>query len=73
MLRIIITGKQISPCIAAKARYALNNERNKPTNQKRCSKDYWNKVIETLCEKDPSLGQNKEKANNDYNNLIYSK
>jgi hypothetical protein len=70
MLTFNETGRQISPCIAAKARFALNNKRNEPKNEKRCSKDYWKNVIETLCKNDPSLEQNKEKAKDMYNLLI---
>ena len=42
------TNTQISPCIAAKAKFALNLTQNKPTNSKTCSYEYWCKVIETL-------------------------
>jgi hypothetical protein len=48
MLKFKGTTKQISPCIAAKAKYALNLSQKKPTNNKRCSYKYWVHVIETL-------------------------
>jgi hypothetical protein len=67
MLTFNDTGKQISPCIAAKARYALDNQRNQPANQKRCSQIYWNKVIDTLCENNPILNINIENAKEMYN------
>ena len=42
------TKKQISPCISSKAKYALRLKNKKSTNYKKCSLDYWIKVIETL-------------------------
>ena len=42
------TKTQISPCIAAKAKFALNLTKLKPSNTKTCSYDYWCKVIETF-------------------------
>ena len=39
---------QISPCIVAKAKYALNIKTKKPGNIKSCSYEYWCKVIDTL-------------------------
>ena len=41
--------KQISPCIAAKVRYALNPTRIRPKNNKRCSQLYWKRVVDTIC------------------------
>lgn len=40
------TTTQISSCIAAKAKFALNITNKKPTNTKTCSYSYWCKVIE---------------------------
>jgi hypothetical protein len=73
MLTFNETGRQISPCIAAKAKYALNNQRNKPTNKKRCAKKYWDNVIDTLCENDRTLNTNRENAKEMYNELIPKK
>lgn len=42
------TKIQISPCIAAKAKFALKITIKKPTNIKTCSHEYWFKVIETF-------------------------
>lgn len=42
------TKTQISPCIAAKAKFALNLTKKKPSNIKTCSHEYWCKVIETF-------------------------
>ena len=39
---------QISPCVAAKAKFALDLTKKKPSNTKTCSYDYWFKVIETF-------------------------
>ena len=70
MLKFNNTSKQISPCIVAKARFALDNQRNQPTNQKRCSKEYWDNVIDTLCKNDPTLKTNIVSAKEMYNQLI---
>ena len=43
----IITNVELSPCIVAKARYALGLS-NRPTNSKKCSVDYWNRVINAI-------------------------
>ena len=43
-------NKQLSPCIISWARFALKIKFNRPTNSKKCSKDYWIKVIERLLE-----------------------
>ena len=42
------TKKQISPCIASKAKYALRLKNKKPTNIKMCCLDYWKKVVDNL-------------------------
>lgn len=42
------TKTQISPCIAAKAKFALNLTKKKSTNTKKCSYIYWCRVIMTL-------------------------
>ena len=42
------TITQISPCIVAKAKYALNIKTKKPGNKKSCSYEYWCRVIDTL-------------------------
>lgn len=41
-------GKQLSPCIVAKARYALGITTNEPANNKWCTQAYWNKVLEVV-------------------------
>ena len=42
---ILINGKQMSPCICAKARFALTMTKVKPTNKKTCSIDYWMLIV----------------------------
>lgn len=42
--------KQISPCIASKAKYALGMASKKPKNTKTCSFDYWKRVLEAICD-----------------------
>lgn len=43
----IITNVELSPCIVAKARYALGLSR-RPKNSKKCSENYWNRVINAI-------------------------
>lgn len=40
--------KELSPCIISKAKYALGLKPIKPTNNKTCSLEYWQKVIAIL-------------------------
>jgi len=70
MFKFINSEKQIAPCIISKARFALGAKTTKSTNQKRCSQHYWNKVIDTLCENEPSLNPKRESAKEMYNQLI---
>jgi len=42
------TQTQISPCIASQVRFALNLKNSNPNNNKRCSINYWIRVIDTL-------------------------
>jgi len=43
-------GKQLSPCIIAKVRYALGIKKARPKNIKPCSLDYWKRVVERIAE-----------------------
>lgn len=63
-------GKQISPCIASKARYALGTKNVKPVNNKRCSLIYWTKVIDVILENNNNSLNNRDNAIHLYNNLI---
>jgi len=42
------TTTQISPCIVAKAKYALKIKNKKSANKKLCTYNYWCRVIDTL-------------------------
>lgn len=66
----IVTKTQISPCIAAKVKFALNLSNKKPKNTKTCSYDYWCKVIETLYIKNNLSGNPIEIAKNKFKTLI---
>ena len=43
-----IDGKQISPCIASKAKYALGLKKVEPNNCKSCSRFYWEKTVKRI-------------------------
>ena len=64
------TQTQISPCIAAKAKFALNLTQNKPTNIKTCSYDYWCKVIKTLSSQKKLQNKTTEEAKSKFKSLI---
>jgi hypothetical protein len=64
------TKTQISPCIATKAKFALNLKQNKPTNTKTCSYDYWCKVIETFSSLNNLSNKTAEEAKNKFKSLI---
>lgn len=44
-------GKQLSPCICSKARYALRIKTEKPKNKKRCSRSYWERTVKAIAKK----------------------
>ena len=64
------TKTQISPCIAAKAKFALNLTKKKPSNIKRCSYDYWFNVIETFASQNNLSVKTAEEAKNKFKSLI---
>jgi hypothetical protein len=64
------TKTQISPCIAAKAKFALNLTKKKPSNTKTCSIDYWFKVIETFASQNNLSSKTAEEAKNKFKSLI---
>jgi hypothetical protein len=64
------TKTQISPCIAAKAKFALNLTKKKPSNTKTCSYDYWCNVIETFSSKNNLSGKTAEEVKNKFKFLI---
>lgn len=64
------TKTQISPCIASKAKFALNPAREKPSNTKTCSYKYWCKVIETIASQNNLSSKNAEDAKSKFKSLI---
>ena len=64
------TKTQISPCIAAKAKFALNLTKKKPSNTKVCSYDYWCNVIETFASQNNLKDKTVEEAKNNFKSLI---
>lgn len=64
------TKTQSSPCIAAKAKFALSLTLNKPTNTKICSYEYWCKVIETFASQNNLSNRTAEEAKNKFKSLI---
>ena len=45
---ILIENKQISPCILSKVKFALGIKSDMPLNKKRCSEEYWDKVVDYI-------------------------
>jgi hypothetical protein len=64
------TKKQISPCIAAKVKYALKLKNKKPSNIKKCSYKYWLAVIETFSTQYNISDNIKIEAKNQFKSLI---
>lgn len=64
------TQTQISPCIAAKAKFALNLTKKKPSNTKKSSYDYWCNVIETFASHNNLSNKAAEEAKNKFKSLI---
>jgi hypothetical protein len=44
-------GSEISPCILAKVKFALDITQKKPKNNKVCSDKYWNEVLKIVADK----------------------
>jgi hypothetical protein len=61
---------QISPCIVAKARFALKLTKKKPKNTKACSYKYWCAVITTLSAQHNLPNQTIEDAKSKFKSLI---
>ena len=64
------TRTQISPCIAAKVKFVLNLTKNKPSNTKTCSYEYWCNVIETFSAKNNLSAKIAEEAKRKFKSLI---
>ena len=59
-------GKQISPCIASKAKYALGLKTIEPNNSKPCRPSYWEKTVQRIGELNRVDSENIEKAKTKY-------
>jgi len=64
------TKTLISPCIAAKAKFALNLKEKKPRNTKTCSYAYWCNVIETFSSQNNLSSKISVDAQKKYKSLI---
>ncbi len=64
------TKIQISPCIAAKAKFALNLTIKKPSNTKTCSYGYRCKVIESFSIENNLTNSISEEAKSTYKSLF---
>jgi hypothetical protein len=64
------TKTQISPCIAAKAKFALELSHKEPSNIKTCSYNYWCAVIESLSKENKLTATIVENAKNQFKILI---
>ena len=64
------TKKQMQPCIAAKAKFALNLTKKKPSNIKSCSYDYGCNVIETFSFQKNLSSKTVEEAKNKFEFLL---
>jgi hypothetical protein len=64
------TKNQISPCIAAKAKFPLNLTKKKPSNTNTCTYNYWCNVIETFSSQNNLSGMTAEEAKNKIKSLI---
>ena len=64
------TKTQISPCIAAKVKFALNLTMKKPTNTKKCSYIYWCRVVKTLSSRNNLSVKATEKGKKQFKFLI---
>jgi hypothetical protein len=47
-MAFLLNGREIAPCIVAKAKYALGIRVNQPENRKQCSDAYWAEVVTYL-------------------------
>jgi hypothetical protein len=54
--------KSLSPCIISWAKYALAMKKIKPQNSKKCSLEYWIKVLDFLIKKYPTFYNSRESA-----------
>jgi hypothetical protein len=45
-MAVFIEGKEMSPCICSKVKYALGLKHIRPNNKKQCTQEYWNKIVD---------------------------
>lgn len=46
--RTFINGLEKSPSICSKAKYALGLKKEKPSNARTCSSEYWSEIVTAL-------------------------
>jgi hypothetical protein len=56
----------LSPCVISWAKYALGIKNIKPQNSKKCSVDYWIRVVDDLIKLHPSFFSYRENAIDKY-------
>lgn len=64
------TKTQMAPCIASKAKFALELSHKEPSNIKTCSYNYWCAVIESLSKENKLTATIAENAKNQFKILI---
>ena len=64
------TKTQISSCIAAKVKFALNLTKKKASNTKRCSYDYWCNIIDTFSSQNNLSRKHAEEAKIFFKTLV---
>jgi len=52
----------LSPCVISWAKYALGIKNIEPQNSKKCSKNYWIRVIDDLIKLHPNFFNHRENA-----------
>ena len=54
----IHAGREIAPCIVAKASHALGLKEKRPGNKKKCSASYWEETVQAIAERNSITSQN---------------
>jgi len=62
-------GKELSPCICSKAKYALGLK-PKPLNNKTCTRNYWERVVRIIAELNNINDNSLNSAINQYNDIF---
>jgi hypothetical protein len=63
-------GKEIAPCIVSKVKHALKLKDRWPTNDKKCSKVYWENTCELVGKADKKTSQEIDEAKKLFNKYI---